>query len=142
MEKSHVSLERKMCPVTGKLWDTGNLLFDKHLGKKLEKYTTTGYAFCPDVAEKIANGFVALIAIDESKSNSRKTILKGNRVTQEDAFRTGGLMYMRKELAESMFSINIQDMNFIDDKLFKQLEKKANEFSIAEEEDASKNDKS
>lgn len=140
MEKSHVSLERKMCPVTGKLWDTGTLLFEKHLGKKLEKYTTTGYAFCPEVAEKIDNGYVALIAIDESKSKSRNTISKGNKVSQEDAYRTGGLMYMRKELAESMFNIKIQDMNFIEDELFKQLEKKANEFSIAEEEDASKND--
>lgn len=47
-DKSHVSLERRVCLVCGTHFDTGSLLLDKRLRQSLERYTTTGWGLCAE----------------------------------------------------------------------------------------------
>lgn len=42
MEKSHVTMEQKLCMVCGNAYDTGNILMDMKLGKTFNQYTVTG----------------------------------------------------------------------------------------------------
>lgn len=93
MSKSYVSLEQKMCLVTGKPFDTNSLLLDKRLKDSLEKNTVTGWGISPEVREKIDAGFIALVEIDQEK-----TIIKNNKILPENAYRTGVIAYLKKEV--------------------------------------------
>lgn len=141
MSKSHVTMEQKMCPVTGKIWSTDSLLFDRQLKKRFDMNTVTGYAFCPEVQEQLDKGFVALVEIDEKKSTA-----KGGNAKMEDAWRTGRTCYLREEIAKNLFGEQIKDMNFIAEDQFEHLVKMNDnikeENDITEEEKTPDNDKS
>ncbi len=49
-DKSHVSLERRICLVCGVVYDTGSILLDKRMRASLVRYTTTGWACAPDTS--------------------------------------------------------------------------------------------
>lgn len=126
MSKSHVAMEQKMCLVTGKLYDTGTILLDRRMEDTLEQPTVTGWGFCPEVQEKLDNGYVAFIGIDPEKStikNDRITI-KNDRITKEDAYRTGKILYIRRSVLPNIINIPIpEDMQFmfIDDAALEQV---------------------
>jgi len=140
MSKSHVTMEQKMCPVTGEIWDTQSLLFDKQLRKRFDMNTVTGYAFSPKVQEQIDKGFVALVEIDEKKSTA-----KDGKAKMENAWRTGRLCYLREEIAKNIFGEQIQEMNFINEDQFErivEMEKKIEKNDITEGEKSTKDDRS
>ena len=68
MEKGIVSMERKVCAVCDKEFDTNSLLLQTHgINKpKLDRTTVTGMGICPEHAKE---GFVCLIGIDPAKSD-------------------------------------------------------------------------
>lgn len=120
-DKEFVTMEYKMCPVTGEEHNVG-LIMDRKLRKKFGRKTVTGYAFCPEVQEEIDKGFVALVEVDPAKS----TIRDGrDTLTMEDAYRTGNLCYIKKEIALKIFGDSISDMNFIEADVFNQITKKS-----------------
>ncbi|MBE9490188.1 MAG: ATPase [Bacteroidetes bacterium] len=141
MSKSHVTMEQKMCPVTGEVWNTESLLFDKRLKKRFEMNTVTGYAFSPKVQEQIDKGFIALVEINEEKS-----VGKDGKAKMEDAWRTGRLCYLKEEVAKNIFGEHIQQMNFIGEDMFEKLMKENDntkeENDITEKENGSKDGKS
>ncbi len=59
-DKSHVSLERRVCLVCGTHFDTGSVLLDKRLRASMERYTTTGWGLCAEHQKLFDDGFVAL----------------------------------------------------------------------------------
>jgi len=98
MEKSHVSLVQKICIVTGRPFETNELLFDKRLEKSLDKHTIVGYGVSPEIQEKFDEGYMALVEIDETRS-----IVKDNVSGLEDVYRTGRFAFVKKEgVPESM----------------------------------------
>jgi len=117
MNKSYVSLERKVCVVCGKEYDTNSLLLDKHLRDKFEHYTVTGWGKCPECDKP---GYVALVGADPDKS----TIVDGN-VKPDEAFRTGMIMWMKEEAFKKTFNVPIPEgkVVFIDRIAFEHLEK-------------------
>ena len=129
-------MEQKMCPITGELWDTGNLLVAKNTKEELDMYTCTGYAYSPKVEEMFEKEYCALVEMDEeaTKEKLKSKVLDDGKVTMLDAVRTGRVMYIKKELAINLFGEGVKEMNFIDEETFELLKKKQEDVSITKEE--------
>jgi len=98
-DKSYVTLERKMCLVCGKEFESGTLLLDKRLKERFDRYTTTGYKMCPEHEKLRIDGYIALVVVDASKSHACESIMK-----TENAHRTGEIMHIRKTVADKIFN--------------------------------------
>lgn len=97
MEKSHVTMEEHICPICGNKHDTGAILLDKHMRKRFDRKTATGYGICKDCQEKLDAGFIALV---EVRNASGRSTLK-----QEEAYRTGRMVWMQKSVALQIFNM-------------------------------------
>ena len=67
-DKSHVSMEQKVCPVCQKTFETNAILLDRRLQKSLHRHTITGFDLCPEHAKQKDERYIFLIGIDETKS--------------------------------------------------------------------------
>jgi hypothetical protein len=90
--KSFVSVEQAVCPVCGRVHDTGALLLSKTLRPVFEHTTITRYELCPEHKAKADEGYVALVEC----SNEPTSI--------EDAFRTGAIAFIRREAWDKCFN--------------------------------------
>jgi hypothetical protein len=104
-EKSHVSLEQKVCVVCGITYDTGSILLDKRLRQSLDRHTCTGTGLCPEHQRLYDEGFVALIECDPEKSGNPAV---GTLLKPAQAYRTGRVAYLRRETLDRVFNIPIQ----------------------------------
>lgn len=121
MDKSHVSMEQKMCPVCGKKFDSGAILLDRRLKQSMDKHTVTGFDLCPEHKQKFCEGFIALVVTDETKSNIDE---KTKTIKQENAYRTGEIVHMKREAFNKLFDTEVDNkmpMVFIDPVLFNKL---------------------
>lgn len=100
MEKSYVSLEQKLCPICGITHDTNAILLDKRMKNSMEKHTTTGYGNCEECSSKLKQGYIALVEVSNSEKDDK--ILK-----QENANRTGNLVWLRKTVCDDIFNVKI-----------------------------------
>jgi hypothetical protein len=103
-DKSHVSLEQRVCQVCGVAFDTGSILLDKRLRASMQHRTTTGWGLCPDHQRMFAEGFIALIEFDPLRSGKPKD---GVRLNSEEAFRTGRLAHIKRSAFNAVFSVEI-----------------------------------
>lgn len=108
MDKSYVSIETKICPVCGKEHETNSLLLDRRLRDTFEPKTATGYELCADDKSKKEAGYLALIACDETKSSPDGSTIKFN-----DAFRTGEIIHIKREVAKKLFNFQNQEQDFV-----------------------------
>jgi hypothetical protein len=100
-EKSYVTLEQKLCPICGTAHDSGALLLDARMRPLFEHKTATGWALCEPCAKLKADGYVALVACDESKSK-----VSGDRITDPgDAYRLGAIMHIRAAVWSNIFNV-------------------------------------
>jgi hypothetical protein len=104
MDKSYVALERNVCTVCGKEFDTGNLLLDRRLRNRFDMHTLTGWGLCPDHQKLYDDGYIALVGVDPSKSGPHNETMK-----PEDAYRTGEVAHVRFHVFEGMFSTKIEE---------------------------------
>lgn len=104
-EKSHVSLEQHVCLVCGVAFDTGNLLLDKRLRASLQRHTATGWGLCAGHQQLSDDGFVALVECDPQRSGSPAG---GDRLKPEQAYRTGRVAHIRREVFVRMFNVQIK----------------------------------
>lgn len=118
MEKSHVGMETKICLVTGKEYETNSILLDKRLRKILDPKNVTGWGISPEVQEKFDEGYIVFVGVDADKSR-----VINNRITPENAYRTGKVAYLKKEVAKNILNVNPQEVNFAEDDFFDMLEK-------------------
>lgn len=120
-EKSHVSMVQKICIVTGKAFDTNELLLDTRLKDSLERHTITGWGISPEVQEKLDEGYIALVGIDEKKSTITNGIIK-----PEDAFRAGETIYVKEEVFSKIFNIEVpkSKISFVDTEVISFLKEK------------------
>jgi len=117
MEKSHITLEQKMCIVCGKEYDTNALLLDRRLKPVFDMHTTTGYGLCKEHQEKADADYIALVECDPSKS-----MTSGDKMKTENAHRTGRLMHIRKTVFEKVFNTSVDgSMCFIDIETFEKI---------------------
>jgi hypothetical protein len=104
-EKSHVSMEQKMCPVCGKVEDSGSILLDRRLKQSMEQHTVTGYALCKLHQKLKDEGYMFLVVCDETKSN-----INSNNIKMEDAYRTGEIIQIKRDVFSKMFTVPIDDV--------------------------------
>jgi len=108
-DKSHTGMGFLVCPVTGNK-HSESVLLDKNLKESLERENFMGYAYCPEVAEKIAEGYVCLIEIKNQPSGPGL-----EKVSLRDADRTGVYCFIKSELARDMFGIkgDVEEIQFV-----------------------------
>ena len=109
MDKSYVTIEQKQCPVCGTIFDTGNILLNKHLRESFDYKTVTGQALCPKDQQLYDQGYIALIGCDTEKSKVTDGVIKN----PEDAYRTGEIAHMKVEAFNKMFDKQVDTKNMI-----------------------------
>lgn len=105
-DKSHVSLEQHVCLVCGVRFDTGNVLLDRCLRASMEYHTVTGWGLCPEHQELADDGFVALVECDPQRSGAAAGAA---RMKPEQAYRTGRLAHLKREVFARVFNVPIAD---------------------------------
>ena len=110
-DKSHVSMERRVCLICAVEYDTGALLIDKRLRASMNRYTTTGWGLCPKHQQLFDKGFVALIECDPDKSGNPSD---GHLVKPGQAYRTGKIAHLKREVFPRIFNTSIRpDMPYV-----------------------------
>lgn len=118
MTKSHVSLEQKVCVVCGHPYDTNAILLDTHLRERFERHTVTGSGLCPEHHKLFKEGYIALVGVDPVASKPTKS----NTLTQEQAYRTGRIAYIKRPVFAEIYQKPIEElaempMVFVEDKV-------------------------
>ena len=126
MDKSHVSMERKICVVCAKEYDTNSILLDKRLKPSLERNTITGFGICPADQERADQGFIALVEVDPERSFAGSGSVEVKSADQvmkpQDAYRTGRIIHIKKSTFEKVFNTpSDQEVCFIDIDAFSRL---------------------
>lgn len=113
--KSWVALNEEHCRICGTTVDT-SILLDKRMRERFDSYTplhTLSNKLCSDCSEK-SKEYIALVVI---KNASYKQTLK-----QEEAERTGEIVWLKKEVFKRIFNQGIHtEFVFIDNEVKQQL---------------------
>jgi len=117
--KSHVSLEHKICVVCGAKYKTDTVLIHKRLSKSLPPNAVTGWGMCNEHQKLKDDGFIAMVGCDESKS----THTKNGNINPEGAFRTGKIAHVKKDAWNQITKIPVPEgmMFFCGDDVIEQL---------------------
>lgn len=104
-------MEQHCCMVCGKTFDTGNILLDTRivngkLPQTFDRHTVTGWGLCEGHEKLHKDGFVALVAIDESKSRDER-----GQVTPRSAYRTGTVAHVRRTVAKEIFNVPPEEID-------------------------------
>ena len=105
-DKSHVSLERRVCLVCGKAFDTGNLLLDRRLRASMERHTTTGWGLCEEHRRLSDAGYIALVECDTGRSGLAES---DDRLKPEQAWRTGRVAHLKREVFAKVFDEPVEE---------------------------------
>jgi hypothetical protein len=103
-EKSYVSLEQHVCVVCGATFDTGAILLDRRLRASMQRHTATGWGLCAEHRKLFDDGYVALVECDPQRSGA---LASGDRMTPEQAYRTGPVAHLRREVFARVFNVPI-----------------------------------
>lgn len=96
MDKSHVTMEQHQCPICLAVFDTGNILLDKHLRKTFKHQTLTGHSPCTSCEEKLSQDFIALIETSGTREG---------QTTSLDVPRSGNLVFVKREVFSQIFNV-------------------------------------
>ena len=94
--ESYISIERGVCVVCGKHFETGTLMIEKHL--KIDS-CVVGWELCQADAQMHRLGFVALVECELDMTQTRS----GDTVAPGAVSRTGGLMHVTRETFVAIF---------------------------------------
>ena len=124
MNKSHVTIEQQQCIVCGEVFDTGSLLLDKRLRERFDHTTLTGWGMCPVHMKLYDDGYIALIECDEKYS-----AIVNNRVQPEEAYRTGTVAHIRKEIFTQIFDTSVpeQGIAFVEKAVIEKIQELQNQ---------------
>ncbi len=112
-DKSYVTMEQNVCPVCGKVFDTGDLLLDMRLSKRFDRYTVTDYSLCPEHKQQEEDGYIFLIELSEAP-------VKG-----QEPKRTGRIASLKKEVATQIFNREMAPISYVEVGVMDALEKMA-----------------
>lgn len=122
-DNGFVAMATKQCPVCGAMHKYNTeILIHKKLRNIDEDKTFTGHGLCKEHSELFDKGYTAFVSIDLSKS----TVSDDNTIKAENAYRTGRIIHIRKEVFSQLFNIEVPEnlpMQFIDDEAADMLEK-------------------
>ena len=111
-----------VCLICGETHDSGEILLDKRLKNSLERTTVTGHGNCSTCDERIADGMVAMIGADESKSKK----LRNGNLDPTEAYRTGELIWLKDTVFAQVFDVPVppQSICFVEGEVIKMLTEK------------------
>lgn len=119
VHENYVRMGKHLCVVCAKEHESGEILIHKRLQEIPEGKTLTGWGMCPECKRLEDDGYIALVEIDPQKSNAKTA----SKVKQNDAYRTGRIMHIRKAVADELFNVPITTpMVWIDPELWSRLE--------------------
>lgn len=99
MKKSYVAMEKAVCPVCGKLFETGCILMDCGLQNSLDAHgVVTHYEPC-DECNKMLKEYIACIVVLNSPDGKES-------ISVEDAERTGEVLWLKRETAWKLFGMS------------------------------------
>ena len=104
MSKSYVTMESKLCLTCGCEYSTGTILLDKRLQNRFERDTLTGWGLCDQHQKAFNDGMIAIVEVDESKSN-----ITGATLSPDDAYRTGRVALVTREQLRQAINVPIPD---------------------------------
>ncbi|UYO95566.1 ATPase [Pollutimonas sp. M17] len=87
----------------GSPYDTGNILLDKRLRQSMVRHTVTGWGLCPEHGRMFEEGFIALVECGPQRSG----VPSLGRIDPEQAYRTGWLAHLRREVFAKVFNVPI-----------------------------------
>ena len=121
-DKSHVSLEQRLCLVCAIPFDTGSILLDRRLRASMARHTTTGWGLCPEHERPHSEGFVALVECDPQRIG---TLSGDGQMKPDQAYRTGRLAHLKREVFARVFNVAIaaeQAVVFVEPGVIEQLQ--------------------
>ena len=77
MSKSYVTMEQHQCFICLKSYDTGAILLNRHLRPMFESKTVTGRDPCPECAQHLGAGFVALVEASQERGEMKRSGVYG-----------------------------------------------------------------
>jgi len=99
-EKSYVGMGHTVCPICTKKHNS-TILIDKRLRNTLTNDMVTDIGLCDEHQELYDKGYIALVAIDEEKSELPFNL--------DNVYRTGKLAHISQELFEQIFDVPVPD---------------------------------
>ena len=121
-EKSHVSMEQRICLVCGARYETGSILLDNRLRATLHRHTTTGWGLCPEHRRRFDEGFVALVEWDPARSGHPTP---AHRLNPDQVYRTGRVVHLKRDSFARVFNVPIDARSpfaFVEPGVIEQLE--------------------
>lgn len=122
-EKSHVSMEQRVCLVCAKPFETGALLLDLRLAPSMAPHTITGWDLCPEHRTLHEQGYIALVECDPKHSGQPSG---GDRLSPAQAYRTGRLAHLKREAFVTLFQVAVEPNTpcvFVDPQVIPMLQK-------------------
>ena len=104
-DRSHVSMEQRVCLVCAKPFDTGALLLDMRLRPSMEPHTITGWDLCPEHRRLHEQGYVALVECDPQQSGNPAG---GEKALPGYVYRTGRLAHLKREVFVELFNVALE----------------------------------
>jgi hypothetical protein len=107
-EKSHVTMEAKICIVCCCQYSTGAIMLDRRLRQIFDRDTVVGWGICPTHEKDTDNDRIALIEMDEAKSSN-----VGNKIKPEDAYRTGNVVIVSRASIAAVMTTPVPNSRFM-----------------------------
>jgi hypothetical protein len=103
------ALTTYQCPVTGKVFDGDEILMPTRITRDADAWSNQkpvhmGQKFCPEVQEKIDDGYICLVVADESKSGIKNDTQMIQKDDVGNVHRTGEILYVKQHVAEQLFT--------------------------------------
>lgn len=95
---SYVAMEKAVCPLCGIVHDSGAILLHKQL-RDIPELGPTTVQLCEECDTNVEAGYIGLVEIVEPDG--------GETLKWDNAYRTGHIIFVRKEKAEEIFGMEI-----------------------------------
>lgn len=96
MSANYVAKGIATCPVCGQEHTNSVLIKKRWSGKPLEDQKT-GYQMCPEHQKLFDDGYIALVEIDETKSDQQNGVF----------WRTGNVIHLKRHIFDEIFDIDV-----------------------------------
>lgn len=104
-DKSYVSMEKHICLVCARSFETNTIIMNSRLRPTLERFTVTGWGLCPEHKKLFDDGYLAIVAVDESQSDKEPD----GSIRPNGAYRLGPIAHLKRHIAREIFTIPITD---------------------------------
>lgn len=97
---SYVAMEKAVCPLCGVVHDSGAILLHRQLRDIPDDLGPSTVQLCDECDANVEAGYIGLVEIVEPNV--------GETLKWDNAYRTGHIIFLRKEKAEEVFDMEIK----------------------------------